>query len=111
MMTVGLFDARFLDPQSKGSAYMVMPDFMKDPLQYTIQYTGEDTVTTKAGTFRVNKLIFVIADPFVGKLMDSFLKSTYDLVEDSGRRLVIKSQAHLRQLLFATLLNSNNYNF
>lgn len=41
MMTVGFFDVRFLDPQSKGFAYVVMPDFMKEPLQYTIKYNGK----------------------------------------------------------------------
>ena len=49
IMTLGRLDMQFLDPSSGGSAYLVMPRIR------FFKYTGKETITTKAGTFRLSK--------------------------------------------------------
>ncbi len=83
---------RVMDPNSTGIINYVLPTFMKEPLATTLKLDRKDTVTTKAGTFNVRKVEFVLGDPFISKLMESFIKNSTFLIEDSDRRLMIKKQ-------------------
>ncbi len=81
---------RFLDSRNGGICYSIVPEAVKGPIAVTCKYLLKESVETKAGTFNVNKFNFMMADPFIARLMDPYLKSIVYLVEDSDRSLVIK---------------------
>ena len=82
---------RFLDPGSGGISYLIIPDFIKEPLAGSYKFESKEIIDTKAGHFHVNKIISIAADPFIGKLMEPMLKKWVLWVEDSDRRLVVKT--------------------
>ncbi len=84
------FVYRLIDPHSPGIFYYVIPDFMKEPFPLTFRYDRKETVTTKAGKFHVTILIVAMGDPFIGKLMEPFLKNLSLMIEDSDRRVAVK---------------------
>lgn len=59
---------RLLDPRSGGVYYVITAMYMKEPMPFTIKYISTETIETKAGTFRVDKLNNLPGDPFLGKL-------------------------------------------
>ncbi len=85
-----MLSPRFMDVKSGGIFYLVGPAFFKEPVPVTLKYEAKASIGTKAGTFRVKKMATVIADPFIGKLMEPFTKEGSTWVEDSDRRLLIK---------------------
>ncbi len=85
------FQPRFLDPLNTGVYYKIIPEFMKDAMPVTMKFLSKETIKVKAGTFRVNKYSIVMADPFVGKLVESVMKNSIIMIEVSERRLVVKS--------------------
>ena len=50
----------------------------------------KELLETKAGRFNTLKIGFSSADPFISKLMDSYIKTTFIWVEDSERALIVK---------------------
>lgn len=101
------FIYRFVNPHTPGVFYYVIPDFMKEPFSLSIHYDKKDTVTTKAGTFHVNKVTVTMGDPFVGKLMEPFLKNSSLMIEDSERRLIVKSILTGSEALLEEVSNVN----
>ncbi len=83
---------RLIDPHSPGIMYFVVPNFTKEPLPVTFKIEKKDILTIKTGTFKVNKIIMYIGDPFLSKLAESFLKNSSVMVEDTDRRLPLKTQ-------------------
>ena len=83
---------RLIDPRSPGIMYWVIPNFMKEPLQFTFKIEKKETISVKAGTFKANKVIIYTGDPFLRKLAEPFLKNSCVMVEDSDRRLPLKTQ-------------------
>jgi hypothetical protein len=84
---------RLIDPHSQGIMYWVVPFFIKDPVPVTLRIVKKETVTVKAGTFKVNKLDTFISDPFLSRLAGNMLKDASWYVEDSDRRLPVTTQA------------------
>jgi hypothetical protein len=101
------FAYRLIDPHSPGILYYVIPDFMKEPIPLTFRYDGKDTITTPAGTFRVNKLAVTMGDPFIGKLMAPFLKNLNLMIEDSDRRSPVKQQMAGSETVLEEISNVN----
>ncbi len=81
---------RFIDPDSPGIFYLVVPEIMKNPIPLSLRNVSTGTLETKAGIFRIKKEKVLSGDPFIGKLMEPFLKNWEIWVEDSSRRLIIK---------------------
>jgi hypothetical protein len=91
-ISFAFYGARFMDARSGGIIYMVAPFLLKEAAPVTFKYIATETIQTKAGTFRAHKINIIVADPFIGKLLDSMTKSSALWIEDSDRRLLIKSQ-------------------
>ncbi len=85
-----MFSPRFMDPKSGGIMYLVAPAFLKDPVPITIMSAAKEIIETTAGTFNVIKVNTIMADPFIGKLMEPIIKSSGYWIEDSDRKLLIK---------------------
>jgi hypothetical protein len=80
---------RLLDLRTPGIAYQVGPEFMKDPIPTAGFYGKKGIITIKAGTFHYIEEKGVIADPYLGKLLESFISGSSLLIEDSDRRLML----------------------
>ncbi len=91
VFSMGWISYRFIDPRSKGIIYWVIPDFMKDPLPVSIIIDKKETLKTKFGIFRVNKLSVAMGDNFLAKLMEPFTKQSSIYVDDSAGRLILKT--------------------
>ena len=83
---------RLIDPRSPGIMYFIIPNFMKEPLPMTFKIEKKETLTIKLGTFKANKIVMFTGDPFLGRLAESFLKNSSVMVEDTDRRLPLKTQ-------------------
>jgi hypothetical protein len=81
---------RVMDTGSSGVVYEVIPDMLKEPLPVSYSFGKKEKINVKAGSFMVCSVITEMADPFIGKLMSPFLKSSRAYVEDSDRKLVVK---------------------
>ena len=84
------FSMRFMDVRTPGIIYIIIPEVIKEPIPFTAVYSGSDTVTVKAGTFKVNKSKMAMGDAFLGKLLNPMMGNATSLVTDSDRRLVVK---------------------
>ncbi len=84
------FLGRFLDPRSPGIFYMVAPEIMKNPIPFSIKLAKKENISTKAGNFIANKVNTISGDPFIGKLMEPFIKNWIIWVADSDSRLIVK---------------------
>ena len=80
---------RLVDPRSPGVMYWIIPNFMKEPLPMSFKVGKSETLTVKAGTFKVKRITMTMGDPFLAKLGEPILKSSSLLLEDSDRRLPI----------------------
>ncbi len=101
------FGPSFMDVRSGGIIYMVAPFMLKEAAPVTFKYQASETITTKAGNFRALKETFLISDPFIGNLMDSFLKTSKFWIEDSGRKLLLKSQLGGTEVILEGISNIN----
>ena len=81
---------RFIDFNSGGSMFMVVPDVLKTPIACTYKFISKENISNSAGNFKVNKLSFILTDAFISKLMGYMLKDMYTYIEDSDRRLMIQ---------------------
>ena len=83
--------ARFLDIESPGIIQEVIPQ-MKQTIPGRFVYVGREILTTPAGKFNTVKVGFMIADPFLSKLMESYLKEMFFWIEEGPRGLIVKTQ-------------------
>ncbi len=86
------FAPRFLDTASPGVSYFVVPEILKEPVPVTYKFYAKETLQTKIGQFNAIKLSFLVADPFLGQLMESYTKETFFCLENSERRLILRIQ-------------------
>lgn len=82
----------FLDDRGGGILYVINPSFFKEPLPFYFKHKANETIKTKAGTFHTSKAVMIVADTFLGSLMEPVLKGSAMWVEDSNRRLFIKAE-------------------
>ena len=101
------FAYRFLDPQNPGIFFYVIPDFIKEPIPLSFRLDKKDTITLKAGTFHVNRLIVTMGDPFIGKLMEPFLKNLVLMIEDSNRRIAVMQRMAGSETVLEEISNVN----
>ncbi len=92
MFSLSQYAGRFFDPRNHGILYLLIPTFLKDPLPVSFDYVSTETITVKAGTFRVKKIKSLWGDAFIGNLLDSFSKNLRIYIEDSDRRVVVKKE-------------------
>ena len=85
------FTPRFLNPENGGISYSIIPEVMKEPIATTMIFLSKDTLQTKAGVFRVRKYYTIMADPFLAKLMEPVMNKSVMMIEDTVRRVVVKS--------------------
>ncbi len=83
--------ARFLDMKESGIIYVVIPE-TKTPIPGKFIYEGKEVLETKAGKFNTLKVTFFIADAFLARLMDSYMKDMHFWIEDSDPGRIIKAQ-------------------
>lgn len=84
------FAPRFLDVKGPGIIYICEPRGLKNPLPVFFRYIGKEKVKTPAGEFDTFKVSWIIADPFLAKLLQPYVKESFLWVEDSPRLLVVK---------------------
>ena len=84
------FGARFLDISKPGIVYACKLDVMKEAIPIAFIPQKREVITTPAGTFHTVKIVFAIADPFLAKLSEPFLKELTLWVEDSPRAMMIQ---------------------
>ena len=106
-ISFGFYSIRFLDAQKGGIAYMIAPFMLKDPAPVAFKYISSETIKTKAGSFRANKINIIIADAFIGKLMEPMMKTTALWIEDSDRRLLLKVQLFGNETVLEEISNVN----
>ena len=82
---------RYLDVSGPGIVYLVTPQVLKEPMPVSFRVVKKEVLETKAGKFNTLKISFSVADPFISKLMDSYIKTTFIWVEDSERALIVKT--------------------
>jgi hypothetical protein len=87
-----MLSPRFMDSRSGGILYLVAPTVLKEPIPVILKSGVKSILSTKAGSFHVNKIETVMADPFIEKLYEPIAKKSGYWVEDSDRRLMIKIQ-------------------
>jgi hypothetical protein len=90
MFSLSQYAGRFFDPRNHGILYILIPNFLKDPIPVSFDYGSIETISTKAGAFRVKKIKSSWGDAFIGNLLDSFSKNLSIYVEDSDRRIAVK---------------------
>jgi hypothetical protein len=100
----GFIISRFIDPHSPGIVYYVIPDFMKEPFPLTVRFAGKENITIKAGKFNSLKIVFTMGDPFIGKLMEPFMKDS-SLYVDSERRIPIESKLNSGETILEEISN------
>jgi hypothetical protein len=74
--------------EAGGIIYLVMPQFLKDPVPLSIKKTGIDNIETPAGNFKAYKYSGYTADPFLGSLMKPWMDTTFIWADTNG--LVVK---------------------
>ena len=70
-----MIGARFLDRDSDGIVYLVEPWILKEPMPIRVKYNGREEIVTKAGRFKTIKGTMLIADVFIGRLLESYTKN------------------------------------
>ena len=99
--SIAFLGSRYLDLSSEGMAYLVEPSILKDPIPFTVKIFAHETVTTPVlGKFPAKKYGALISDPFIGKLINSMMSETFMWVEDSPRKLVVKTQNYTGETLY-----------
>ncbi len=83
---------RLLDIKSKGLLYVIEPFYVKEPVPGTFKIIGKEVLETPAGRFDTLKVGFSSADPFLGKLLETYTQSLFFWIEDSPRGLIVKTQ-------------------
>ena len=86
-----IYMQRFLDVRKGGIYYSVVPQGMKSPVPFSWKFLSSENIQTKAGNFRVERYDFIAADPFMGKLLEAYLKSAIYQVEESNRHLTVRA--------------------
>jgi hypothetical protein len=83
---------RLLDMNRGGVINNVFPQFLKEPFTISMKIISKETVRTKAGIFRADRIVISIADLFLRRLVEQIpdKKPVTIWAEDSGRRLVLK---------------------
>jgi hypothetical protein len=90
--SIGYIGLRLFEPTNKGIIYIIAPDLLKEPIPVSFSIKGREVVKTKAGVFNTVKLGMFLADPFLGKLLEGYVREVFAWVEDSDRGLVIKTK-------------------
>jgi hypothetical protein len=85
--------SRFLDFDSGGIVYALYPLLVKEPIPGYAKLITKEVIETKAGKFNTIKYGFSISDPFLGRLLDTYVKNFFIWIEDSPRRLMVKIQS------------------
>jgi hypothetical protein len=88
-----MYSFRYFDVFKPGIFYVVVPAIVKEPLPVSFKVIGREKIKTGMGEFDTIKLGVSISDPFLGKLLDSFLESTTLWIENSDRKLLVKMDA------------------
>ena len=89
--SLGFIGGRLFDLNQNGIVYLVTV-VIKEPVPFYFEIKGREVIKTKAGVFNTIKVGGVVADPFLGKLMESYSKKSFFWIEDSPRGLVVKTQ-------------------
>ena len=92
MASLVFIGPRLFDINKSGSILIVDPSYVKDPVEGYFKLYGEEHIKTPAGEFDTFKVGFKMTDPFLGKLLSGFTDNFFFWIEDSPRRLMIKSQ-------------------
>jgi hypothetical protein len=90
--SLGFIGARIFGIANNGILYLIEPEILKDPISMSFDIKGREDIQTKAGIFHTVKVGMKVADPFLGKLLESYVNSMFVWVEDSNRALVVKIQ-------------------
>ncbi len=101
------FIPRFLDIQRGGIYLTILPEIMKEPMIISWKFLSKETIRTKAGSFNVSEFSYALADPFLNRLMGAFLKGSTAMVEDSDRRLTIRSSLAGGEIVLEDISNIN----
>ncbi len=102
-----MFSTRFMDFKSVGVVFLIVPEVLKTPLSCTFTFISKETISTKAGTFRVNKVGFMVSDPFLMKLMGWMAKDVYSYVDESDRRIMVKTHTPSSEWVLEEISNVN----
>jgi hypothetical protein len=105
--TAMLFSFRFLDITKPGILYAIAPAIIKEPLPVSCRILGKEKIKTSAGEFNTFKITIILSDPFLGELMDNYLKDSNLWIEDSARRLLVKMQAAGIRMEIESISNVN----
>ncbi len=84
-----IFTPCFLDVDKPGILYWSVPEILKELMPGFLKAIKEENIKTKAGDFITIKYSMIVADPFIGQLIDSYSRQAYLSVEKSGRRLTV----------------------
>jgi len=85
-----IFGGRFLDLAKSGVTQIAIPEVCKELVPMFYKAVKPETVVTPAGTFKTIHCSTMVADPFLGQLLDSFMREAYVLIEDSDRHLAVR---------------------
>lgn len=66
---------------------------MKEPLPASFRVIKNEVIDTPCGKFNTTKIGGVIADPFLSKLIKSYMDEMFIWVENSERRILVKIQS------------------
>ena len=98
--------ARYLDIKGPGIVYILEPVIMKEPLPVSLRFIKNEVIDTPCGKFNTVKVGGVIADPFLGKLIKSYMDELFIWVENSERRLVVKIQSPSATWILESITNT-----
>ncbi len=90
LSSIAFVASRFMDIKKPGVLLLVQPGIIKEAVPVSFIYKGKEDITTIAGKFHTLKYNFQIADPFMGKLLENYVKYSSIWIEDSERALLIK---------------------
>lgn len=91
LRTIAFDNLQFLDVETSGLVYLILPDMIADPIEGTINVLGRETLETEAGTFETIKISLAPGDAFVKKLLGPLADALVLWVEDAPTRRTIKT--------------------
>ena len=91
--SVAFVATRYLDYESKGMIYGVVPATVKEAVPVMARFIKKETIEVPAGRFQTIKLGVGIPDAFLANLLETYVKEMFVWVEDSPRSLVIQTQS------------------
>lgn len=91
MFRAPIFSRGFSIREAAEFTYNLIPELTKQPIACTFKYLSTETLRVKGGIFRANKYAIILADPFLGRLIEPYFKNAIIFIEDSPGRLVLKS--------------------